>query len=233
VNHLKILRQFLEENRSAKDIPPTGFPFITISRQAGAGGHLLAHVIVTDLIQHQENDRFRGWHVFDRELCEIIAQDPKLQTSMQELISEAYKSDFKEFVESLFVGRSQPYLQQKKTLEVVRMLAMLGKVIIVGRAGALATQELPAGIHIRLVAPEAERVRWMMRKLKTSKPEALALCHKQDADRRKMVRHFFNRQIDDPLLYHAVFNTTRMSPHEMSASVIAMVQHYLDAGTPS
>lgn len=233
MNHLKIIRQFLQEKRSLRDIPPTGFPFITISRQAGAGGHLLAHVIMTDFIRYQDDELFRGWHVFDRELCEVIAQDPSLQTSMQELMAEQYKSDFAEYIESLFVGRPRQYLQYKKIFTVVRMLATLGKVIIVGRAGALAAQELPAGIGVRLVAPEPERVRWMMRKFTIGRKEALALCRKQEADRRKMSRTFFNRDIDDPLIYHAVFNSARVSPHDMAASIIAILRHNVEAAKPS
>jgi cytidylate kinase len=224
MNHLKMLRQFLREKRSLGDIPPTGFPFITISRQAGAGGHLLAHVITTDLLAYQDDELFRGWHVFDRELCEVIAQDPELETSMQELMAEQYRSGVAEFVESLFAGRSRQYQRQKKIFAVVRMLATMGKVIVVGRGGALVTRELQAGIHVRLVAPEAERVRWMMRKLKVEKAEALAFCREQESDRRKMARTFFNRDINDPLLYHAVFNSAVMTPHEMSACIIAMLR---------
>ena len=40
MNHLKILKEHLDDYR-AHPLPDDGFPFITISRQAGAGGHLL------------------------------------------------------------------------------------------------------------------------------------------------------------------------------------------------
>ena len=38
MEHLKIIQQFLSEKRSFEDLPEYGFPFVTISRQSGAGG---------------------------------------------------------------------------------------------------------------------------------------------------------------------------------------------------
>jgi cytidylate kinase len=224
MKHLLIIQEFLKEKRSLRNLPTTGLPFVTISRQAGAGGHLLAHVLTTDFLQFADDPLFVGWHVFDRELCEVIAQDPALQVSVEQLMAEHYKPDFADFVESLFTGRSDQYALHKKTFEVVRLLATLGQVILVGRAGACVTRDLPGGLHIRLVAPEAHRLRWMMDKFRIGKDEAAKRIQKQDADRRKLVRTYFDRDLEDPLLYDAVFNTERVNPHEISAAVVEMLR---------
>jgi len=224
MKHLLIIQEFLKEKRSLRNLPTTGLPFVTISRQAGAGGHLLAHVLTTDFLKLADEPLFTGWHVFDRELCEVIAQDPVLQVSMEQLMSEHYKPDFSDFIESLFTGRSDQYALHKKTFEVVRLLATLGQVIVVGRAGACVTRDLPGGVHVRLVASEAHRTRWMMDKFRVGKEEAAKMILKQDADRRKLLRTYFDHDIDDPLLYDAVFNTERVNPHEMSAAVVAMLR---------
>lgn len=224
MNHLKLIHNYIRERRTLADIPATGFPFITISRQAGAGGHLLSYVILTDFLKEADRTLFDGWHVFDRQLCEVVAADPELQASMQELLTERYRSEFQEFMNGLFSGRSQQYLERKRTLQVVRILATLGKVIIVGRAGSLVTHDIPTGIHIRLVAPEPTRTRWMMSKLKITKEAARKLMASQDAERRRMVKNFFNRDIDDPLLYDVVWNTETTDPREISVSVLAMLK---------
>ncbi len=224
MNHLKLIHGYLKDKASIDSVPRTGLPFITISRQAGAGGHLLAHVILTDFLQEEDRELFSGWHVFDRELCEIIAEDPELNTSMEELLAEDYRSEFQEFVEGLFTGRSAQYLLYKRTFKIVQMLALLGKVIIVGRAGALVTRDIPGGLNIRLVAPEVSRVRWMMKKLRQDKQSALTMVRKQDAARRKIIRSFFRQDIEDPLLYNAVWNSDTVNPHEISQSLIQILK---------
>lgn len=224
MNHLKLIHEYLRDRSSLKDIPPSGHPFITISRQAGAGGHLLAYVLMTDFLKFKDGELFQGWHVFDKDLCEIVAEDPSLQNSMESLVTERYKPALREFIDGLLTGDSSQYRHYKKTFEVVRVLALLGKVIIVGRAGACVTRDMPRGIHIRLAAPEPTRIRWMMKKLQIEKNKAADLVNEQDRDRRRMLRTFFDKDIDDPVLYDAVWNTERTSPHEISAAVIEMMR---------
>jgi cytidylate kinase len=142
---------------------------------------------------------------------------------MESLLAESYQSEFKEFIDSLFVGRPQQYLLHKKTFHVVRILALLGKVIIVGRGGAMVTRDIPGGINVRLVAPEVTRVRWMMHKLSLDKDAALKLVRKQDADRRRLASTFFRKDADDPLNYDVVWNSETVNPHEMSRAVIGML----------
>src|SRR5512137_475655 len=135
MNHLKILHEFLHENRSPADLPVSDYPFVTISREAGAGGHLLSYVLITEFLK-LHNEVFRGWHVFDRELCRVVAEDPCLHGSMDSLIREEHRSEFGGFMDGLFTGRASSYLLDKKTFAIVRMLATIGKVIIVGRCAS-------------------------------------------------------------------------------------------------
>ncbi len=229
MNHLKLIHEYLKSKRSLDTMEPTGFPFITISREPGAGGHLLAHVIQSDMVLHcKDDERFEGWHVFDRELCEVVAQDPELQTSVEELLAEQYRSEYAGFLEDLFTGRSAQYRLFKKTFRIVRTLATLGRVIIVGRAGCCVTHDMPQGVHIRLVAPEIARVRWTMKKMKLDKEHAVALVRKQERERRRMVDDFFSCEISDPTLYDAVFNTAKADMHEISYAVIEMIKRRTD-----
>ena len=224
MNHLKLIHQFIKENRNPDEVPETGYPFITISRQAGAGGHLLSYVITTDMLNMgKHSELFRGWHVFDKQLCEIVAQDPDLQDSVDAVLKERYQSEFSDFMDSLFSGYSKQYLLYKRTFKVVRMLAAIGKVIIVGRGGACVTHDMKQGVHARLVAPEAHRLRWMMNKFKITRDEAHRAIDKQDADRRKLMRTFFNKDIDDPLLYDTVWNTATVELHDISHALIQIV----------
>lgn len=223
MNHLLMVKEYLEDKTRA-GVAASGLPFITISRQAAAGGHLLAQVIITDFLK-VPGELFKGWHVFDREICELVAMDPSLRTSMEHLVSERYRSEFAEFMDGLFSGKSQQYTTVKRTFEIVRILASIGKVIIVGRAGNCVTRDLGSGVHVRLVAPLPNRVRWMMKKLRMEKEEARKLVSKQDSERRRMTKTFFNRDIEDPLLYDITFNSETVHMHEVSQTVIEMIKH--------
>ncbi|MEI6563879.1 MAG: cytidylate kinase-like family protein [bacterium] len=231
MNHLKMIQQFLKEKRDFEDLPEYGFPFVTISRQSGAGGHLLSYVILTEFLKHRDNPLFEGWHVFDKELCEVVARDPILQTDMEVLISEKYGSQFNDFVESLFTGQSEQHTLYTTTFKIIRMLALLGKVIVVGRGGSLITADLPQGVHIRLVAPEAHRIVWMMKRFKLAREEAREAVLKQDKDRRKLIKLFFHRDIADPLLYDMVWNTGKVGLDVISRATIEIIKHRADPGT--
>jgi len=234
MNHLKMIQQFLKEKRNFEDLPDYGFPFVTVSRQAGAGGHLLSYVILTEFLKLRENSLFEGWHVFDKELYELVARDPLLQNDIEGLVSEKHRSEFNSFVESLFTGRSEREDIERITFKVVRMLALIGKVILVGRAGSLVTADLPQGVHIRLVAPEAHRIVWMMKRFKLNTEDAREAVQKQDADRRKLIKMFFHRDIEDPLIYDMVWNTGKVSLDIIARSAIELVQQRatLQGGKP-
>lgn len=217
--------EWLEEHRDLEHLTDTGIPFITISRQAGAGGHLLSYVLLTDFIQFKNEPIFQGWHVFDKELCELVARTPRLEKTMGDLVAEHYQSDFKDFIDTLLTGQSTQYQAIKQTFKVVRMLAMAGKAIIVGRAGCCATQDLKGGIHIRLVAPLEKRVIWMMKRFKMTKDKARKTIEKQDAERAKLLNNFFHKPIDDPLTYDIVWNTGSVELPEISHTLIEMIRN--------
>ena len=225
MHHLLMIQQFLQTRRSLKDVPDSGYPFVTISRQAGAGGRMLAYVLLTDFLKQSNTGLFQGWHVFDREVFDALVTDPALQEALEQLVSEPSHSEFQQFLDSLFVGRSEKYVTQKKTFKIVRLLAALGKVILVGRAGACVTREMPAGVHVRLVAPAPRRTIWMMERFNLAHAEARDTIARQDAERAKLLKTFFGQDIDDPLLYDAVWNTERTDLHQISESIIQMIEH--------
>ena len=178
-------------------------PFVTISRQTGAGGHTLANTLLEAMRQERGDPLFEGWQVFDRELCEKLLEDPKLNVSLRSLMTEAYRSQIEDAVFSLLGHLTPQEVVVKKLFDAIRTLATLGRVIIVGRAGACVTRGLPDGVHVRLVASEPIRIRRMMELFHLSEVVAREMVDKQDRDRTRLVRDYFYRDIHDPLLYDA------------------------------
>lgn len=223
-NHLKIVEQFLRDRKEDIEIPESGFPFITISRQTGAGSHLLCDQLLKDF-RTQPSDLFRGWHVFDRLIVEAVAQDPELSRSLEDLVKEHFESEFQDLMDSLIAGMSSHYHLYKKTFQVITMLAAIGKVIIVGRAACCVTEQFTTGIHLRLVAPEADRIAATMKRLKVGNDEARKIMKRKETERRRVLKTFFCKDTDDPLLYDVVWNTSKVEMHEISEAVIQLVQH--------
>jgi cytidylate kinase len=205
------------------DVRMGRFPFVTISRQTGAGGHSLAEALLGAIRQEREA-LFHGWQMFDHELCKQLVQDPKLHVSMQALLTEEYHSQIEDLLFNMMLGDTPQDIVVKKIFQTVRTLATVGKAIIVGRTGACITRGLLLGVHVRLVASEPSRIRRMMQLLRVSEQEAREVVQKQDRDRARLVRDYFHRDINDPLLYDVTWNTDTVSLEAIAGSLITLIK---------
>lgn len=211
------------ERLQRSDLKNGHHPFVTISRQAGAGGHSLAEALLARMGK-EPDPLFRGWQVFDQELCRKVLEDPGLKVSMRSLLTEEYRTQVEDLLAGVIVGESPQGTVIKRTFETLRVLAAFGKVILVGRAGSCVTAGLPLGVHVRLVAPEPMRVRRMSDLLHQGPEDARKTVHKQDLDRARLVKDYFSREIDDPLLYDVVWNAGRVPMETAASCIIALVR---------
>lgn len=216
---------YYEVGRSrSPDLKNGHYPFVTISRQAGAGGHSLAEALLTRM-EKEPDPLFKGWQMFDQELCKRISEDPKLKVSMQSLLTEEYRTQVEDLLAGMVVGESSQEAVIKKTFETVRALATFGKVILVGRAGSCVTAGLPLGVHVRLAAPEPGRIRRMSERLHLSPEDAVRkMVRKQDQDRARLIKDYFSKDIDDPLLYDAIWNTGNVPMEIIASCIITIIQ---------
>lgn len=197
-------------------------PFITVSRQAGARGGTLARTILAEFEKHAEVPRLQGWHSFDEELCRMIVSDPELNVSFHELVTEEFRTRAEDFV-SVLLGKSFQDDVQRKIAVTLRQLALGGKAILIGRGGGAITRDLAPGIHIRLVAERESRVRHMMESFDISEKEAARRVDEQDDSRARLMKKRFNLDIEDPLLYDAVWNTDRVPLDRIARWAVEMV----------
>lgn len=222
MNHAAIIRQYLRD-RHGEEFVAEAFPFVTISREAGAGGHTLAREILRKLEVLEPGPFSEEWEVFDHKLCLLIAEDKKFGVSFDQLLTEEYRSEVGQVISEMLAQRASRYQLYKRVFEIVRALAMLGKCVIVGRAGMCVAADMPLGVHIRLVAPEEVRIKRMMKMLEIGEKETARKVKEQDRDRRRLVNDFFGKDIGSPLLYDAVFNTDRLAVQEIAETVARMV----------
>jgi cytidylate kinase len=205
MNPIELVKKYLRE-RLKLNPDQTGFPFVTISRESGAGGHTLAREILRQLERSTDADWARGWEVFDYRLCLLLAQDPEMNAPLDSLLREEYQSSFQQALFDILTGHDEQYKLHKRIFEVIRILGMIGRVVIVGRAGNLVTRDLHNGVHLRLVAPVPLRVKQMMELMDADEETARREMEKQDRERAEMVRDYFNRDIASPLDFDCVWN---------------------------
>ena len=201
----------------------TGYPFVTISRESGSGGHTQAREILRQLEQSTTAGWTRGWEVFDYRLCLLLAQDPELNVPLESLLREEYQSSFQQTLFDIITGQDDQFKLQKRIFEVIRILCMIGRVVIVGRASNLITRDLPAGVHLRLVAPPSLRVKHMMELMDVDEGAARHEMEKQDRERAKMVHDYFNRDIANPLDYDCVWNMGTVDYTFVAATTVRMI----------
>lgn len=221
-NHISIIKKYLRDHKA----DPTfgqGLPFITISREPGAGGHTLAREILRKVEERFSGDFSEGWELFDQKLCALIAQDNALGMSFDALVSEDYRSEISQVVDEMIHQRASRYVAYKRIFEVVRLLASIGKCVIVGRAGMCVTADMQMGVSIRLVANPETCLKNMMQLMEVGEAEAAKAIRQQQRDRRRLVHDFFDREITDPLLYDAVFSTERMTISEIAQITVEIM----------
>ncbi len=212
----------LRENRPEKK---REMPFITISRQAGAGGHTLAEEVIKEMAKHPNEPLFSGWQILDQELCSKALEDADLRVSLETLLTENFRSEMEDYLSQIISGSSPQMAVFHKTARIVRTFAGLGKVIIVGRAGSLLTRDLQTGIHVRLVASKESRVKRMMEEFNLSWEEARRQVKEQDLSRALLVRTYFNgKDIDDPALYDIVWNTDHVPFSSIASCLVQKVE---------
>lgn len=208
-------------------------PFVTISRQVGADGHALGEAILRALSRRM-GDAFRGWELFDRQLIDMIAHEPRLKVSMRYLLDEEYHSRMTDYLEQALAWQSPQDVVLGHIFRTVRALSGAGRVIIVGRAAACATAGLRGGIHVRLVASEERRLQVVMRRTGLTEKKAKARMKELEHGRAMLARAHFRRDVDDPLLYDAVFNEDRLPFGEIAEWVVSEIEkkaHLLESTT--
>jgi len=195
----------LFKNDPHKAIPTTR-PFITISRQSGAYGTTIAESLVEYLKLH-DPQKDHPWTKFDKELIDRVMQDHDLPQSIINYFPESTVSEIKDALEELFDLHPSQYALIHKTSETIIHLAQLGFVVLVGRGANIITSKLPHGVHVRLTGSFEKRASHMQEYLNISEKESRIYVLKEEQARKNYIHKYFEKDIDNPLLYDLIINT--------------------------
>jgi cytidylate kinase len=181
-------------------------PVITVSRQAGSGGHTVAEHLIK-LLQDPGSEDPSSWAIFDRNLVERVLLDHNLPHNLARFMPEDRISEISDTMDELFGLHPPSWTLVRQTADTILHLAELGNVILIGRGANLITAKLDYSFHVRLVGSLERRVKRMQEAQQLNAKSALEVVHREDLGRKRYLKKYFNKDIDDPLLYHLVINT--------------------------
>lgn len=193
-----------------------GGPFITISRQLGAGGNSLAKRLAVEL----------DWQLFDKEILEAIARNAHTRMRVLDNMDEHLLGRLEEFINHLIVPESINQVSFIKEMsQVILSLGRGGNTIILGR-GANWLLANDCGVRVRLVASLEGRIRKVMARMSLSEKDARKEVLEEQRSTAEFIRKIFDRDVDDPLGYDLVLNLERIS-EDAAVSAIHSVLHRL------
>lgn len=194
-------------------------PAVTISRQAGSGAHSVAEQLL-GMLQARSAPGAVPWTVFDRNLVEKVLEDHHLPTRLAQFMPEDRISELSDTMDELFGLHPPSWDLVRKSTQTILHLAELGNVIVIGRGAHVITSRLNNVFHVRLVGSVEARVKRTQEVSGLSPKAALDLVVREDLGRKRYLKKYFGRDIDDPLLYHVIINTDKV-PCQEAARLIA------------
>ena len=184
---------------------------ITISREFGAGGSLVGGHAAKAL----------GWTLVDNDFvarvaarsglpeAEVARRDeraPGFREWLTRALSRASPELFLPTPEAPPAELEEAALV-KVTEGVVADLAAQGRVVLVGRAAPAVLGRKDDAMHVRVVAPRADRIRAVMARQALGPAEAERLMDATDQNRARYHREYYDRDWADPTNFHLVLNT--------------------------
>lgn len=188
-------------------------PFITISRETGAGGILLGEYLIQYLNKF-DTQRKKDWVLYEKNILERVSVDNVLSMEIEKLIPEKKIPELQSIFEQLFKLHPSQQTLVYKISRMILQIASMGNAIIVGRGANIITKELKCGLHIRIISSIDERVKQIQDLMKVDKIHALKYIEREDKDRKEYIRKNFSKVIDDASLYSMVINLAKISTRD-------------------
>jgi cytidylate kinase len=195
------VKQRLDMQPYQPPLPRPIHPYVTISREAGAGGASIGRRVRSIL----------DCDILDREILDDMAQRFKLPRDMLDFVDEKTSNwlleCFGKWISQRTVTQSEYVVHLG---QIALMAAQHASTVFVGRGVRFL---LPAdrGLAIYLVGPLELRTKNICKRFDYSAAEASKYIRETDEGRRDFLRRNFNRDMDDPHNYDLVINRAYMS----------------------
>jgi len=153
-------------------------------------------------------------------LVEAVLRDHHMPARLASFMPEDRVGQLHDIIEDLFSLHPPTETLVRRTAETILHLAHLGNAIIVGRGANIIAARLPGMLHVRLIGSLEHRIARFRQFDHLDRPDALKRIRREDGGRRRYVKEYFRKDVEDPLLYHFVINTDWVSL-EAAAKTVA------------
>lgn len=176
-------------------------PVITISREPGSGGRIVATELGKKL----------GLDVFHQEIINEMAESAQVSSRILKTLDEKGLSVLEEWITSLVDNQHLwPDQYLRHLMKVIGTIGKHGSAVIVGR-GANFVLPPEGRIRVRIIAPLDVRVENVSSNFEVSAEDAKRHIIRTESERKAFIRKYFNADITDPINYDLVLNTGTLS----------------------
>ena len=212
------IEQIIEEQmqrwqlmKSKKVKEKQGVSTITISREPGSGGRVVAKKLAAKL----------DFKVFHQEVLVEIAKRADVSDKLLATLDEKGLTVLEDCISALVYDRHLwPDEYLKHLMKVIGAIGEHGRAIIVGR-GANFVVPPQNRLRLRIVAPQNVRIANVARIFDVTAEDAKRRIIRTESDRRAFIRKYFNADITDPINYDIVINTGALEIDKAVEAVIA------------
>ena len=182
---------------------------ITISREPGSGGNILAERLSEKL----------DFDLFYQEFIHDMAESAQVSVRLLETLDEKGVSVLEEWISSLVDKRHlwpDRYLQH--LMKIIGTIGKHGRAVIVGR-GANFVLPSDKRLSIRVIAPLETRLKNVSQAYDVSVDNVKPRVLKTESDRKAFIKKYFNNDITNPLNYDLIINTGILSIDDAANAV--------------
>lgn len=183
---------------------------IALSREAGSRGASIARRLGARM----------GWDVYSQEMIEVLAQEAALNSEIAQELPPGAAQWVDDHLQQLL--QEQVISRNPQVMELARVISLLGvqgEMILLGRgAGCVLPRETT--LHVRLVAPLADRVVYLGQCLRLTDDEALEQVRRRDHRRAEFLSTHFHRKPGDMHQYDMVLNTAFLGEETCTELII-------------
>ncbi len=199
---------------------------VTISREYGSGGGAFAAALASRL----------GWSLLDEEIVLRVAERLGIERRTVEALDERPPGLMARFAASFMVTPPEaPIVLGPHELPTADAIAAASRatileaaksppVIIVGHGSQCLLAGRPDALHLRLVAPFADRLRRVCQRRSCGAHDAAVETRRMDDFRARYIQRYHGRDVRDPLLYHLQINTGSIAIGEAADLVVRMIR---------
>ena len=183
--------------RRKKELDESVYPVVTISREPGSGGRIIAESLA---------EKF-NLDLFNQGMIHRMAESTKVSKQVLETLDEKGLNVLDNWIASLVDSKHLwPDQYLKHLMKVILTIGKHGRAVIVGR-GANFILSPESRFRVRVIAPIDTRIGNISRDYDVSAKKAKRRMIRTESDRRAFIRKYFNSDIGESVNYDLVINT--------------------------